>query len=399
MASEVRLRAKPGGGLRPQEVIGRDLLIAMIWRILEGQSLLFIAERRMGKTSVLNKMAAEPAPGMFAIKRTLQGITSADEFARRLVQDIDREIPDLLETPLSERLSRFGIKSLGVSPVTIEFEPASARSWKDVVEGVAAALDEVDVTVVLLWDELPHMVADIRDNHGPHAAREVLDVLRGVRESHAGVRMVFSGSLGLHHVVDGLREHGGMWVPTHDMRVLDLPPLIDDDAVFLARELLLNEEIECVDVDAVARAIAGEVDRVPYYVHHTVDQLRERQVTGRGIEVDVAAVHELVEEMLSHPLDPWQLKHYVDRVPVYYPSDADVVRVILDTIAVAGEPPGLDEVARLMGAQLEPPAPEDLHALLTLLAMDHYIDAGPAYAFKLSLVQRAWRARRPGLLP
>jgi hypothetical protein len=47
------MRTNPGGGLAPEEVVGRDALIADLWDKLERHSVMMTAERRMGKTSVL----------------------------------------------------------------------------------------------------------------------------------------------------------------------------------------------------------------------------------------------------------------------------------------------------------------------------------------------------------
>jgi len=48
------MKANPGGQIPPDEVIGRDALIKRLWRILERQSLVLSAERRMGKTCIIN---------------------------------------------------------------------------------------------------------------------------------------------------------------------------------------------------------------------------------------------------------------------------------------------------------------------------------------------------------
>ena len=53
------MRTNPGGGLAPEEVVGRDALIADLWDKLERHSVMMTAERRMGKTSVLRKMLAQ----------------------------------------------------------------------------------------------------------------------------------------------------------------------------------------------------------------------------------------------------------------------------------------------------------------------------------------------------
>lgn len=51
----------------PKGVVGRDRLIQRIWKRLEQESVRFLAERRVGKTSVLKKMAAEPPAGFHPI--------------------------------------------------------------------------------------------------------------------------------------------------------------------------------------------------------------------------------------------------------------------------------------------------------------------------------------------
>jgi hypothetical protein len=392
------LRVNPGGGLTPPEIVGRDRFVARMWSALERQSVVLTAERRMGKTSVLSKMLAEPALARCVIKRNLHGVSAPDEFVRYLLADTESAAPGVLKHSLRNRLSKVGVKRIDVSALGVEFEPISDRGWKDVAEETFAVLDrDQDVSIVFLWDELPHMLANIRDHHGALVAREVLDLLRASRETYPSVRMVFSGSLGLHHIVDELRAQGGMWVPTHDMAVMDLPPLAEPDALYLARELLVNEMIACDNIDVVTRTIVEEVDRAPYYVHHTVDQILNRQRTERCGPADAALVRAVVDETLRDAQDPWQLQHYVDRLESYYPGHADVAKAILDVVAEARGPLTLQSLHQGIGAHLEPPASERLRDLLGLLCKDHYLEGGPTYAFRLSLVKRAWLARRPPL--
>jgi hypothetical protein len=49
------MKANPGGQVAPSEVVGRDSLILDFWDILERQSFVLSAERRMGKTCILRK--------------------------------------------------------------------------------------------------------------------------------------------------------------------------------------------------------------------------------------------------------------------------------------------------------------------------------------------------------
>jgi hypothetical protein len=347
----------------------------------------------MGKTSVMRKMLAEPPVGVCAMKRSLQGINAPEEFARALVADVEENAPGVIPKPVVKRLRKSGLKKVAAKPVEVEFEPVGDEAWKDVVTATVAAVDDgVDEKVVFLWDELPHMVAAIEKRRGAATAREVLDMLRFIRETYPSIRMVLSGSLGIHHVVDRLRAEGGMWAPVDDMNAIDLPPLDGDDAAYLAVELLSNEGIECDDEAAIAAVVAAEVDHVPYYVHHTVDQLQRRQRSD-GMAIDETGAQAVVEAAIVDPLDPWQLKHYVDRVPVYYGSAAGLAYAVLDAIAADAGPRALSEIQNLVAAQIAPPTDGDLHSLLELLCKDYYIE--PDYRFRLELVRRAWKARRP----
>jgi hypothetical protein len=389
------LRVNPGGILAPGQVVGRDKFIEAIWRKLDKQSVLLSSERRMGKTSVMSKMAEEAPGRRCPIRRSLQGINTPEEFARALVADVESNLPDVLSRPILKRLRKAGVKKVGVKSVEVEFEPVSEEAWKSVVvetfETIDAGLDE---RAIFLWDEVPHMVAAIESKRDATTARDMLDILRYVRETYPSTSMVLSGSLGIHHVVDKLRLQGGMWAPTNDVAMIDVPPLDRPAAVYLAAELLRNEGISCDDLDSVSEAIASEVDCVPYYVHHTVAQLQHRQERGDG-PVNSDVVRQTIEENLVDPQDPWQFKHYVDRVPVYYPQEKDLALAVLDILAETEAPRSQAEIENLLAARMQPPDESRLHNLLELLGKDHYIE--PGYRFRLELVRRAWRSRRPPL--
>ena len=64
------MKANPGGELALDEVIGRDQLIRRLWDTLNRQSVILIAERRMGKTSVIKKMVAWSTAG---VRRSCSG--------------------------------------------------------------------------------------------------------------------------------------------------------------------------------------------------------------------------------------------------------------------------------------------------------------------------------------
>ena len=83
------MKANPGGQLAPSEVVGRDDLIARLWRVLERQSLVLTAERRIGKTSVIKKMKAEAPETVLPIYHDLEGTRTPLEFAELVLHDVE----------------------------------------------------------------------------------------------------------------------------------------------------------------------------------------------------------------------------------------------------------------------------------------------------------------------
>ncbi len=85
---EIAMRAAPGAQLPIEDIFGRDQFIAKLWLVLEVNSVRMEAERRIGKTSILHKMEAEPPPGWEPVSLDLEQVHSAAEFAERVCEKI-----------------------------------------------------------------------------------------------------------------------------------------------------------------------------------------------------------------------------------------------------------------------------------------------------------------------
>ena len=50
------------------------------------------------------------------------------------------------------------------------------------------------------------MLYNIVRHEGEAAAMELLDALRSIRQQHPSIRMVFTGSIGLHNIIIGVTQ-------------------------------------------------------------------------------------------------------------------------------------------------------------------------------------------------
>ncbi len=169
-----------------------------------------------------------------------------------------------------------------------------------------------------------------------------------------------------------------------------------DDAIILAKRLLLGKTVATDTIDAVAARMAEAVEGVPFYIHHLAAGVVEQ--FGRTASVPTSAdVDALLEKAVLDPADPWQLAHYVTRLKDYFEQDHEVVAIILDLIAQSENPIGFDDLTKQLHAKkAKTPSDDDVRALLDLLERDHYlVKAGAGRVrFRLDIIRKAWRAKR-----
>lgn len=386
------MRANPGGEIPPAEVFGRDKLIERLWRILERQSLVLSAERRMGKTSILKKMRAEAPANKLPIYRDLEKVRSPLEFAQTIFDDVENYLSGFRKTEAKawQWLKKFkGIEIGGV----VKFPNDVADEWKTLLTKIIEDLveNQQDRQVIFFWDEMPLMLENIKKKEGENAAMEILDTLRSLRQTYSDLRMVYTGSIGLHNVLTALKRAGYINRPTNDMKTIDVPPLSDDDASELARRLLEGEKVETQEPQLTSQAIANAVDGIPYFIHHIVDQL-----VAEDREANPASVDEIVNSYLLDPQDPWDLRYYRERIDNYYTDEEkELVLNLLDILAVSDQPLPFDELFNRLLSQLVNAEREKTRDVLTLIQQDHYINLQPnGYYFRFPVIQRWWRIQR-----
>jgi len=388
------MKANPGGQIDLKSVVGRDKLIEDIWEIVEQQSAVLTAERRIGKTTVIKKMRSEPAKGWVPVFQDLERCHSAAEFAMAVYKEVHQFLGQKGKATL--RVAEF-LKAMGGMEVAGLFKlpEKSDAHWKDVLTRVIEDLihenDEAGTKLLFLWDEVPFMLANIRDREGEKTAMEVLDLLRALRQTHNGLRMIITGSIGLHHVLTSLKDKNYGNSPVNDMAVIEVHPIEESDAVHLASMLIEGESLVSQDKTAAASAVAHEADCFPFYIHHIV-----RALKLKGLAATPENAKRVVAEQLVDANDPWELLHYRERIPIYYGEDQKAVFLILDELAVKPGKTSVNELLAMLKAASTFDDRERLLRLLSLMERDHYLIRSKEgrYAFRFPLIRRWWKLNR-----
>ncbi|MEL7408965.1 MAG: AAA family ATPase, partial [Cyanobacteria bacterium J06558_2] len=355
-------KVNPGGQISPDEVIGREELIASIWTRLEQQSLIFSGERRIGKSSILKKMTAESPEGMLPIYRDLEGVRTPIEFVEAVWQDTETY---LRESGKARRVREHISQLTGSYFDGYQFPEVAAPHWRILlVKTIEDLVTLQNKQVVLIWDEMSHMLGNFDDRD----AMSILDNLRSLRQTYPDVRMIFAGSIGLHHIIKHLQQAGYSNDPTNDMYPIDGQPLSLSDATNLALNLLAGEEIVLDDSEQIAEAIAASVDCIPFYIHHLINQFKEQEQV-----ITEETIAETISECLRSPLNLWKMDHYRERIDNYYSEEQKPYALeILDILSI-NPPTSFTRLWQYLKSEPHTKDKEMARTVLRLLIKDYYI--------------------------
>lgn len=388
------MRANPGGTVGPKDVIGRDKLIVDLWRALETQSVVLTSERRIGKTTVIGKMQKEPSlagTSPLCVLRDLEGLRTVQEFVDCVYADTEGRLSGTERA----RMRFWGLLSkMGGTQIGDLHLPQIGQHWKKLLFALMEDLCESNAGLcIFFWDELPLFVHNVKRAEGEAAAMEVLDVLRSVRQRHSSIRMVFTGSVGLHQVLTALRKSGYANDPTNDMRTVEVPPLDPNDGATLARLLLDGEGLQC-DADSLkcAEIVSNLTGHVPFYIHSLVARL-----TGTGRAVSEKEIHRCLRTLLTDPNDPAHFQYYRDRIRTYYSATEEAIALAaLDTLCQTAGPIVFGEVLNRIRHRVADADQEVVRDVMHLLGRDHYLNRTHQglWGFRYEIVRCWWQIER-----
>lgn len=388
----------------PKFVVGRDQLIGRMWKTLAKESVVFTAERRIGKTTVMKKMEAEPFVGSIVLFSDLEKVDTPVRFVETLLTDLKKHLTK--RAKIGQWFGNF-VASIGGTEVggIIKIPQREKKDWQAVLEKALsnACKNQADSRLVFLWDEIPYMLQKINaleraSGSDDNSALAILDCLRAMRSENRNLRMLYTGSVGLHHVLSELRANQFASQPANEMAKIDIGPLTNEHAAELGRELLAREEIECNSQDAVVEQLILLTDRVPFYIHRVVSKLALREDV-----ITPAAVKSEIRKCLTDPSDPWEMEHFRERLKIYYRGSiqdanrvdietAAVAKLLLNNLAVAAKSQSIDECHADLKSKRSIEDRDVVIELLNSLAKDHYLerDDDGRYAFRFPLVRRWW---------
>lgn len=212
---------------------GRQKELQELWRLIEGDHLTLPGARRLGKTSILQRLVDQSAHnGVYARWIDISAIQSPADLMKRLDQQFpETGIAAFLKTQAVKttswlaRIKKVELQApewMGGGGAGIDIQAADAPGWATAAQALQQRLQTQPLLILL--DEFPVMLQSLLAQDRTQAER-LLKVLRIWRQT-GHWRFVFTGSIGL----ATLLERHGLAVHMNDCYEYRLSPFSPRDA-------------------------------------------------------------------------------------------------------------------------------------------------------------------------
>lgn len=372
---------------------------ARIWERLETDNLLLLAPRRVGKTSLLYRLADTAREhGFRALHVNVARTRSEDDLIDALLDALaQHDDGQKLAAALRKKGPIAGwserVRAVQAMGVGVTLSDAPNTGWRSAADALVEGLHQSKShRWLVMLDELPlfvtRLLADDRER-----ARLFLDWMRAVRiDRRLGdrTRWIVCGSIGL----DTVTARARLGDAINDLAHMPLGAFAERDAITFLRLLgnAYDLPLEPEDCTTICQRIGWPI---PFHLQLMFSALRDLCAeTGRSASIEVIdqAYALLLEPSHRSYFDTW-----IQRLPDELgPVEGPLAMRVLN--AVASDPEGMR--ASTLDLRLAEQLPDDarrrtrLRYVLDVLQNDGYlVDDRGRLRFRSNLLRDYWRAR------
>ncbi len=369
-------------------------------RIEEGANLLVVAQRRMGKTSLMKEAAERLKDDYECVFADFQSASNgADAIAELSCALHDK--PSLWGKTKQLFANVLGlIDEIGVSELRVKLRAGVDKgNWMEKGDQLLTILAESEKPVILLMDEVPILVNRMLkgEDHKITTERKAetgqfMSWLRKHSLEHQGkVRFVISGSVGFEPIL----HQAELSATINNFESFELKPWDEERAIGCLHALARQYKLTMAE--GVAREMVGKLGTcIPHHVQmffvHTRDVCRRKKIAVVATDL-IAEVYK--SEMLGISAMK-ELIHYEERLKLVLREDCYAMALdILTETAISGflSREMLGAIRKYYSTD-ESDCGEILQELLWVLQHDGYLREGKdGYEFVSRLLQDWWYRR------
>ena len=377
------------------DLYGREYELSRIWELLEqGEHLLMLAPRRVGKTSLMLELHRAPREDWDVLYVDIEkGDSPADCVAAILAAlAADPRFRSRIEaipysSAIKDLLARVSI-GIDTDVLRVEFKNAIGRDWDQAADRLQArltGLSDAGRKLLIVIDELPILIARMIRTGGHREAELLMSRLRHWRQSpelRSRVHTLIGGSIGLEGVLRRARISGTI----NDLAPFHLDSWERSTATDFLAELGHGGRFH-LDAGSIARILDLLQDPVPYHVQLFFSALRDAS-RGNPSRVSPELIDRCFSERLTGASGTAHLDHYVTRLEAAFDErEYELARQVLNHACRRRDGASPGELSGLVESD-----ERAFHAVLHDLEADGYlIRESNRLAFRSNLLREWWR--------
>ncbi|HFA50685.1 MAG TPA: hypothetical protein ENJ95_16885 [Bacteroidetes bacterium] len=368
---------------RGNDFFKRNHIIKKIYRRLEAGNHLFLsAPRRAGKTSIMRYLEDNPREGHAFVYINTEDVNDSEEFFRLVAEKLlsSKAVEKMTKAAESSKnvFKQFteNISKIKVWSFEVELNKTEAPKYKDELETLMRKLDTEDFKIIIMLDEFPVTIENIKSEHGEEQAVSFMHANRRIRqEAKRGIQFIYTGSIGLPVIAKRLKATATL----NDLNVLEIPPLSILEATRFSQQIFDNYKVEYLP--GVIGYMLEKLDwLMPFFIQLVIQKMiDEFDETGSILSkksVDIAFV-----KSGTHRSNLY-FDNYLSRLDKTLPEkEAKNAKHILKEVAVTGEI-HVDTFDGMEGSK----------NILEMLELDGYLTSdGKNYRFSSPILGAWWK--------
>ncbi len=309
------MKIQIGNAVHGDDFFPRKDLIARIERSIDrGSNILLVAPRRVGKTSLMFYLKDNPLEGYNFIFHMTESVSSEQEFYRKLLTKL---ITSEFVTNRDKILSRIkevfpAIKA--ISKNGVEFDSKQNIDYYAEFIRIIEKIELEGEKLVFLLDEFSQTVENIKSAQGNQAAIHFLQTNRVLRHTlYEKIQFIYSGSIGLENIVDGLNAFGTI----NDLTSISVKPLTRKQAKELVFALL-NDVRYNLSEEMIDYILEKTKWLIPFYIQMIIQSIEYYTKDNEIETVTEDVIEQAFEEMIEQK---HYFAHWESRLRTMFKSD------------------------------------------------------------------------------
>jgi hypothetical protein len=315
----------------------REELIERVFNRLKSGSILLVAPRRFGKTSIMLKVREKlAADNKLALYLDVEWVSEPSDFITEILyklrENANRSFSTLVKNLPKGLLNsvKRNVDTLEIAGFRLKLREELKDAWMEKGREIFKTFKTLNVEIVLFVDEFPLMLYNMhfRRKLDPAAIHNFLYWLRSMR-METNIRMVLGGSIGIDHILKSLDAGASI----NDLERIFVGPFNREDTSKFVLLLFESEGIK-IDSKTVEKILEVLEVPIPYFIQIMVSTLLNEV---RSLKTSISP--EMVEDVYRKRVLGVECRsyfdHYFQRLSMYYsPQDADVAKKLLKELAL-----------------------------------------------------------------